>query len=106
MATLTPATWAVIAVSVASLWGVAGWALYRTLTDEDRKLDLLQRQGEIETYSSTALAELREWIEANSDDPLASDAREAHNECVETLRSIDETFYDWSDEEIDRLERL
>lgn len=106
MATLSPVTWAVMIGAVVLLWGVAGWALFRTLSDEERKLDLLERQGEIETYSPTALEELREWIEANPDDPLEPDARAGYNDCVETLRSVDETFYDWSDEQIERLDRL
>lgn len=95
-----------MAGSIVVLWGVASWALYRTLTDEEYKLELLDRQGKIDTYSPTALRELREWVQANPDDPMADEARERYNECVETLQSIDETFYDWSEEEIQNLKQL
>lgn len=106
MAALSASGWAVLAVAVGSLWGVAVWALYRSLTDEERKLELIREQGEIDTYSPRALRELREWYERNPEDPLAEEARRRHNECVQTLREIDEPFYDWSEEEIARLEKL
>lgn len=93
-------------VSIVLLWGVALWAFYRTLTDEDQKLDLLDRQGVIDTYSLESLRELRAWIENNPNDPMAEEARTAHDECVEMLREIDEPFYDWSEAEIDDLKTV
>ncbi|AGB38268.1 hypothetical protein [Natronococcus occultus] len=97
---------AMLVFTLTAFWGVATWALVRTMRQESRKVELLERQDRIDTYSPTALAELREWIEDNPDDPLVDDARRRHNECVETLRGTDDRFYDWSDEEIDRLERV
>lgn len=92
--------------AIVLLWGVASWALYRTLSDEERKLELIQEQGTIDTYSPRALSDLQEWIETHPSHPKISDAREAYNECVDILREIDEPFYDWSEAEIKDLEKL
>lgn len=103
---LSAAAWAVMIGSILFLWVPAVWALVRTLRDEDRKIDLLDKQGTIDTYSPEALAELREWIRAHPDDEYASEACERYNDCVETLRIIDEPFYDWSDSEIENLQKI
>lgn len=106
MATMPVGGWIVMAVAIVALWGVASWALYRSLRDEDRKLELLDEQGGIDTYSPESLRELREWIKEHPDDPMAEEARAAYNDCVETLETVDEPFYDWSGEDIERLERV
>jgi len=98
--------WISMLGAIAALWGTAGWALYRSLTDEDEKLELIEAQGEIDTYSPKALAELREWVTSHPEDPLAGEARERHNDCVEILRRVDETFYDWSESDVESLEKL
>ncbi|WP_435076835.1 hypothetical protein [Halococcus sp. AFM35] len=103
---LSAAAWVVMVGSIALLWVPAVWALFRTLRDEDRKLELLDEQGKIDTYSPQALAELREWIRAHSDDEYAPEARDRYDDCVETLRDIDEPFYDWSDGEIEELQKV
>ncbi|WP_101296365.1 hypothetical protein [Halegenticoccus soli] len=103
---LSADVWAMMLFVVVSFWGVAGWALVRTMRQEDRKVELLESQRELDTYSPKALDDLREWIEAHPDDPYAADAREKYNECVETLRTTDRHFYGWSDERIARLEKL
>jgi hypothetical protein len=100
-----PATgWIVMLGSIAVLWGVGLVVLYRTLHDEERKLELLREQGRIDTYSPRALADLRAWIEANPNDEYVDEAKRRHDDCVEALRTVDEPFYDWSDEEIEQLE--
>lgn len=99
-------TWVVMVITIVLLWGVASWALYRTLTKEEHKLELLQDQDNLETYSPQSMRELREWVQDHPADPLADDARERYNDCVETLRKIDQTFYDWSEAEINDLEKL
>lgn len=103
---LSAATWVVMIGSIMLLWVPAIWAMIRTLRDEDRKIDLLDKQGRIDTYSPQALAELREWVRANPDDKYAPEARQRYNDCVETLQDIDEPFYDWSDRDIEELEKL
>jgi ABC-type nickel/cobalt efflux system permease component RcnA len=103
---LSAAAWVVMVGSVALLWVPASWALFRTLRDEDKKLELLNDQGKIDTYSPQALGELRDWIRSHPDDEYAPEARKRYNECIETLREIDEPFYSWSDSEIEDLEKL
>ncbi|WP_248908656.1 hypothetical protein [Halocatena marina] len=98
--------WVVMLGAIVLLWGVAGWALYRTLTDEERKLDLIRDHGTIDTYSPRTMAELREWIEAHPDHPENETAKAAYNDCVETLHEIDTPFYEWSDEQRAELEQL
>lgn len=103
---LTGEVWAIMLFTILAFWGIAGWALVRTLRQEDRKVEMLEHQDRIDTYSPKALADLREFIENNPEDPYTADARRRYNECVETLKGTDRQFYDWSDEEIERLERL
>lgn len=103
---ITLETWIGMGFAIVAFWGVASWALIRTLRQEDRKVELLERQGKMESYSPRGLEELRTWIEANPADPLVEDARRRYNETVDALQTIDEPFYDWSDQEIDALERL
>jgi hypothetical protein len=103
---LSISAWFVMLGAIVTLWGVGSWALLRSLRDEDEKLELLDEQGEIDTYSPRSMAELREWIQSHPGDKHAEEARLRYNECVETLERIDETFYDWSREEIDALEKL
>ncbi len=103
---LEPITWTVMFATTALLWGVTSVALYRSLHDEDRKLELLERQDRIDSYSPRALAELRTWIESHPNDPLVDEGKRRYNDCVDALRDIDETFYDWSDEEIESLEKF
>ncbi|MFB6086444.1 MAG: hypothetical protein ABEJ84_06510 [Halodesulfurarchaeum sp.] len=103
---LTAITWVMMLVSIAILWGVASWGMYRTLRDEDRKLELINRHGTIDTYSPTALRELREWIENNPEDPYREEAIERHDECVKILRENEETFYDWNQKQIESLELI
>lgn len=103
---LSMSAWVVMLGSIVALWGTAVWALVRSLRDEDEKLELLDEQGEIDTYSPRSMTELREWIRENPGDKHASEARDRYNECVETLQHIDTTFYDWNRSEIDSLEKL
>lgn len=103
---LTGGVIATLAFVIVSFWGIAGWALVRTLRQEDRKVELLETQDRIDTYSPKALADLRAFVENNPEDPYVADARRRYNECVETLERTDQHFYDWSTEEIARLERL
>ena len=103
---LSTAAWIVMIGSIAVLWVPAVWALVRTLRDEDRKLELLTEQGTIDTYSPQALDELHEWIQAHPDDEYEPEARRRYNECVETLRDIEEPFYEWSDAAVEDLQTL
>lgn len=103
---LSPTTWVVMIAIITILWGGASATIWRSMRDEDRKLKLIKQQGKIDTYSPQALTDLQQWIEDNPGDPYAEEARTRYNECVETLREIDEPFYDWDDDEIASLETL
>lgn len=95
-----------LAFTLLAFWGVSLWALTRTLRQESRKVDILEQQDRMDTYSPEALAELREWIEDHPNDPLADRARAQYNECVDVVTQTNRHFYDWSDADINRLERL
>ncbi|SFK65670.1 hypothetical protein SAMN04487950_0425 [Halogranum rubrum] len=103
---LTAVAWMSMLLAIILLPGVAIVVLVKSMRSEERKLELLQEQGSIDSYSPRALTELREWVQANPNDPYASIARERHNECVRTLKDIDEPYYEWSAEEIEQLEEL
>ncbi len=103
---LSTVAWVSMLVTLLVVPGVATAALVRSLRSEERKLDLLRKQDNIDSYSPRALADLREWIRANPEDPYAPVARERYNECVRSLREIEEPYYDWSEEEIRDLETL
>jgi hypothetical protein len=103
---MTAMTWTVMLGSMILVGGITVAAMYRTLVDEGRKVALLKEQGDLDTYSPTALQDLRNWIEQNPSDPYVIEGIDRYNECVRTLREIDEPFYDWSEEEIESLETL
>lgn len=103
---LSTLAWVTMIASIILLPGVASAILIKSLRSEERKLELLDTQGKIDSYSPRALRDLREWIEANPSDPYAPEARARYNECVQSLREIDEPYYDWSDEEIEQLETI
>jgi outer membrane protein assembly factor BamD (BamD/ComL family) len=103
---LTGEVWLMMGFTVVAFWGIAVWALVCTLGQEDRKVELLESQDRIDSYSPRALADLREFAEGNPNDPYAEDARRRYNKCVETLKRTEGRFYDWSDEEVADLERL
>lgn len=103
---LTIEVMGMLVFTLAAFWGIASWALIRTLRQESRKVEILEHQDRMDTYSPKALAELREWVVSNPDDPLVEEVREQYNECVEVLKETDRRYYDWSDEQIESLERL
>lgn len=101
---LSTLAWVSMFLAIVLLPGVATVVLVKSLRSEERKLRLLNEQGSIDSYSPRALTELREWIQMHPNDPYASVARQRYNECVRTLKDIDEPYYDWSAGEIEQLE--
>ncbi|ELY96443.1 hypothetical protein [Natrialba taiwanensis] len=101
---LSTVAWVTMLLAILALPGVASVVLVRSLRTEGRKLTLLREQGNLDSYSPQALRELREWIQTNPNNPYVADARQRYNECVRTLREIDDPYYDWSDEQIEELE--
>jgi len=100
--------WAMMLFSVLVFFGVSIWALVRTLRQEEEKMDVLRTEDAIDAYSPPALHDLRAWIRAHPDpdDPEVQRARTAYQECVESLRTSNRHFYDWTDRDIERLETL
>jgi len=103
---LSSITWATMLFALVALPGVASIVLLRSLRTEERKLELIKTQDAIDSYSPEALFDLREWIQEHPDDPYESDARQRYNECVRTLRTVDETYYNWSVQQIEDLELI
>jgi hypothetical protein len=103
---LSTVAWVTMLLAILVLPGVATVVLVTSLRTEERKLALLREQEDIDSYSPRALRELREWIQTNPNDPYAADARRRYNECVRTLREVDEPYYDWSAEQIADLETI
>lgn len=97
---------AMLAFTLVAFYGVAGWALVRTLRQEGEKVELLEHQARIDTYSPRALAELRAWIRDNPEDEAIERAREQYNDCVDTLKESDRRYYRWTDSEVESLDRL
>jgi len=96
--------WVMMGFSILVFFGGTLWALLYTLREEDRKLRLLQSEEALDTHSPRALRDLRDWIEAHPDDPDVETARTIYRDCVETLRSTNRHFYDWSSADLERLE--
>lgn len=105
---LSPDVWATMTFCVVAFFGVTLWILVYTLRQEDKKLALFKTEGDLDTYSPQALRDLRAWIEAhpNPDAPDVQEARAAHNDCVETLKTTDQHFYGWTNEDIEELSTL
>lgn len=104
--TITLETWVGIGIAVVLFFGIGGWALVRTLRQETRKIELLEQQESIETYSPQGLEDLRTFIKGNPQDPYTDEAKRKYNECVQALKENPEQFYDWDQGEIDELEYL
>jgi len=100
--------WAMMLFSIAVFFGVSIWALIYSLIQEERKMEILNEEGALDTYSPRALRDLRVWLRAHPDPdaPAVVAGRQAHRECVEALRSTDRHFYEWTEAEIEQLERL
>ena len=98
--------WVMMIFSILAFFGVSIWALVYTLRQEEQKMIILSSEKSIDTHSPRALRELKQWIDANADDPDIEVARDTYRECVDAVRSTDQHFHDWTKAEIDELETL
>jgi len=98
--------WAMMIFSILAFFGVSLWTLVLTLRQEDRKMEILRSEDALDTHSPAALRDLHRWIEAHPEDPDAEAARAVYRECLEALRSTERHVYDWSEADIQSLERL
>jgi len=105
---MPPDVWAMMLFSIAVFFGVSIWALSYSLVQEERKMKILNDEGALDSYSPRALRDLATWLRAHpqSEASAVAEGREAYRECVHALRSTERHFYDWSAEDIDRLESL
>jgi hypothetical protein len=106
MSALPPDVWAMMIFSVLVFFGVSICALVFTLRQEEQKMEILRAEDELDTHSPRALADLRAWIDTHADDADVDTARATYRNCVEALRSTNRHFYDWSADDINRLESL
>jgi len=98
--------WAMMIFSILAFFGVSTWTLIFTLRQEDRKMRILRSEDALDTHSPAALRDLRRWIEAHPGDPDVAEARAAYNECVDALHSMEHHLHDWSEAEVEAVERL
>lgn len=100
--------WATMLFCILAFFGVSIWTLVYTLWQEEEKLELLESEGDLDTYSPRALRDLRRWIQAHPEPnhPDVKLARTLYNDCVETLQTTHRHFYDWSDAEISELDTV
>jgi hypothetical protein len=98
--------WIMMLFSILAFFGVSLWMLIYSLRQEERKMEILETEGQIDTHPPQALNELRTWIQDHPHDPDVEMAREIYRECVEALQSTDRHFYDWSNADVERLESL
>jgi len=100
--------WATMIFCGVAFFGVTLWTLLYTLRQEEKKLVLFKTEGDLDTYSPQALRDLRAWIEAHPDPnaPDVQEARAAHDDCVETLKTTDRHFYAWGNEDVEDLDTL
>ena len=98
--------WVMMLFSVAVFFGTSIWTLTYSLVQEERKMRILNAEGDLDPFSPGALTDLEHWIQAQPDPdaPSVQAGRQAYRECVEALRSTDTHFYDWSADDIQQLE--
>lgn len=104
MATLPLDVWAMMLFSILAFFGTSISMLIYTLRQEERKMELLQKEGAIDTHSPAALADLRAWIEAHPADADVETARTTYRNCVDALRTTDRHFYNWSEADLETLD--
>jgi len=105
---LTLDVWVTMLFCVVAFFGVALWALVYTLRQEEKKLALFETEGDLDMYSPRALRDLRRWIDAHpaATHPDVKEGKALYNDCVDTLKTTDRHFYDWSASEVERLDAL
>jgi len=96
----------VMIVCIVALWGVASVALVYSLSQEERKLQLIKKQGGFEPYSPQALRDLDRWIEQNNTSEHAQEMRNVHEEQRTALQKCTSYFYTWNRPDIESLKEI
>ncbi|WP_016854089.1 hypothetical protein [Halomonas smyrnensis] len=85
----------VMLASIAALWGVASLTLVHSMRQEERKLELIEAQGNFESFSPAAQRDLESWIERHPKGEPAQEVRELLDLQHKTLRDNPRHFYAW-----------
>lgn len=96
----------VMIVCIVALWGVASVALVYSLSQEERKLKLIKKQGGFEPYSPQALRDLDRWIEQNNTSEHAQEVRNVHEGQRAALQKYTSYFYTWNRSDIESLKEI
>lgn len=83
----------VMVASIAALWGVASIALVYSMRQEDRKLVLLQEQGDFEPFSPAAQRDIEEWLVRHPEGEQAQEMRELLELQQQARRKNSRHFY-------------
>lgn len=92
--------------AIVCIWGVAIYSFIASSRSHEKRLRLISEQGGFESYSPSALSDLRYWIENNRGSQNVKEAIDAHNETVRQLKSQKENFYAWENSEIEKLKEI
>ncbi|ALM51927.1 hypothetical protein [Halomonas huangheensis] len=87
----------VMVASIIALWGVAILALVYSMRQEDRKLVLLQEQGDFEPFSPAAQRDIEDWIRRHPEGQDADEMRELLDAQQRSLQRNSRQFYLWPD---------
>lgn len=86
----------VMIASIAVLWGVATVALVYSMRQEDRKLALLQEQGDFEPFSPAAQRDIEEWLYRHPEGEQAREMRELLDLQSQARHNNARHFYHWA----------
>ncbi|WP_148252140.1 hypothetical protein [Aidingimonas lacisalsi] len=86
----------VMTASIIALWGVATVALSYSLRQEERKLALIQSQGDFEPLSPRAQRDLETWLARHPEEEPAREVRELLELQQQAMQHNPQRFYDWS----------
>lgn len=85
----------VMVASILALWGVAIIALIVSMRREDRKLALLQEQGDFEPFSPAAQRDIQAWLDRHGDGEQAREMRDLLDLQQRALQANSQHFYHW-----------
>ena len=86
----------VMIASIVALWGVATLALVHSMRQEDRKLALLQEQGDFEPFSPAAQRDIETWLFRHPEGAKAQEIRELLELQNQARRNNTRHFYHWA----------
>lgn len=85
----------VMIASIIALWGVATVTLVHSMRQEDRKLELLQEQGDFEPFSPAAQHDMETWLSRHPEGEQAREMRALLEIQNQARHSNARHFYHW-----------